>query len=283
MSLENLEGPLSQFYGPSAIYVHQIERLSETNDAKTARCLYTVTPGQVKYDPKQLALNGMNLGNTGSCYIGLVDTDAERAKHHFKSVAVYPGHKVIKDAVAYRDFIMARGLYELHPNQVRLSSFDSVDFKGLILPPTQLTISQPGNWFENKSPIIVTNQGKEAVEIRGLTVVFFLEDERYIPALREDQLIEAMVQAAAATALNLGDADGLPLFQGIGRTRFLGQALVGETVEMKTVTTSEKRGFNGNVQAFVDGRLIAESQNMKAMIISLKVAEKLWGIKLDKS
>lgn len=283
MTVEDLVEPLSRIYGPSAIYVEEIERLGGKNGAKSARCFYTVSSVHANRPDDLPALDGFEPG-TDRKPVGILNITPAHAADHFKQTPVFPGHKGIRAAVAYVDHLANPSiLFEHHPNQVRLASFDSIDFKTFILPGSQLRVSESGDDYIRRTRNIKIERDSETItEINGLRIIFHPTERPFLAALLEDQLIEAMVQSAAATALDLNQGlEGIPMFQTIGRTSFsFDRALEGKTVEMRTTTTPEKRGFRGNVEAFVDGKRIAESENMKAMIIPMRLAERMLGVKL---
>lgn len=282
MTVEDLTVPLSQIYGPSAIYAHKIERLGEENEVKRAKCLYIVSSTHVNRPYDLPALDGFEPGTNGKP-VGVLNITSGHAKDHFKQTPVFPGHKGIRAAVAYVDMLVYSSTpYDLHPNQVHLASLESVNFVNFVLPGSQLKISDVQNNFALATRTIEIKRGEEVVtEINGLKVGFYPGDKPLRAALLEDQLIESMVQSAAATALDLNKRlNGIPMFQSIGRTRFFAQALEGSKVEMVATTFTDKRGFKGNVYAFIDGVKIAESLDMKAMIVPKRVAERMLGIKL---
>ena len=287
MAVEDLTEPLSRIYGSSAIYVEQIEKLGEKNGTKSARCFYTVSSIHANRPDDPPALDGFEPHTNGKP-VGILNVTPGHTVGHFKQTPVFPGHKGIRAAVAYVDtFVNSSVPYHLHPNQVRLSSFDSVVFKGFVLPGTQLKVFESGDDLRRRTLDIEIKKGDDVItEINGLRVIFHPTERPLLAELLEDQLIEAMVQSAAATALDLNqELDGIPMFQSIGRTSFsFDRALEGLTVEMRTETTAaDKRGFIGNVKAYVDRKEIAQSFDTKAMIITKRIAERMMGIKLDKS
>lgn len=281
--VEDLVAPLSQIYGPSAIYVQQIERLGEEDGVKRAKCIYTVSSTHANRPSDLPTLDGFELDANGHP-VGILNVTAGHAVDHFKKTPVFPGHRGIRAAVAYVDHLVNPAVsYEHHPNQVCLASFDSINFKTFILPGSQLRVSESGDDYRRRTKNIKIEKYDEVVtEINGLRVIFHPTERPLRAALLEDQLIESMVQSAAATALDLKEGlDGIPMFQSIGRTSFFAQALEGSKVEMVATTITDKRGFIGNVFAFdTDGVKIAESLDMKAMIIPMRLAERMLGVKL---
>ncbi len=284
MRIEDLVKPLSQIYGPSAIYVEQIEKLGEKNGIKSAKCFYTVSSIHANRPGDLPALDRFELDTNGKP-VGILNVTREHAVDHFKQTSVFPGHKGIRAAVAYVDHLVNPSVpYEDHSNQVRLAFFDSVTFKGFVLPGTQLKVFESEDNLRRRALNLEIKKGDDVLtEINGLRVFFHPTERPLLAALLADQLIEAMIQAAAATALNLKQKlGGVPLFQSIGRTSFsFDQALKDQTVEMVTETVADKRGFRGDVEAFVGGKRIAKSENMKAMIIPKRIAERMMGIKLE--
>lgn len=281
--IEDLEGQFLQIYGSSAIYVKEIERLSEKGGTKSARCLLRVSSLHASRLPDQPALDGFEQDANGKP-VGLLNVTSKHAAGHFREVSVFPGHKGIRAAVAYVSYLMQFPTsYNLHPDQVHLVGFDSVDFNRPVLLGDQLEVSESGINHLRRTHDIEIKRGEDIVtKINGLKVHFFAPESIQRAALLEDQLIEAMIQAAAATALDLKEgSNGIPMFLGIGRTRFSSdRALEGSIVEITTATTADKRGFVGNVSAFVNGNEIAESLNMRAMIVPKRVAERMLGVKL---
>lgn len=282
MTVEDLIVPFSQIYGPSAIYVQQREKLGEENGVKRAKCLYTVSSAHANRLSDLPALDGFELDANGQP-VGILNVTARHAVDHFKKTPVFPGHRGIRAALAYVDHLVNPAVsYEHHPNQVRLASFDSINFKTFILPGSQLRVFESGDDYRRRTKNIKIEKDDEVVtEINGLRVIFHPTERPFLAALLEDQLIEAMVQSAAATALDLKEGlDGIPTFQSIGRTRFFTRALEGSKMEIVATTIIDKRGFKGNVFAFIDGVKIAESLDMKAMILPMRLAERMLGVKL---
>lgn len=286
--VEDLIVPFSQIYGLSAIYPQKIERLGEENEVKRAKCIYTVSSIHANRPSDPPVLDGFEPDENGQP-VGILNVTAGHAVDHFRETPIFPGHKQIRAAVAYIDRLVypstlhdLHPTYDLHSNRVRLASLESVNFMNFVLPGNQLKISDMQN-----NPALVTRtieikrDEKVVTKINGLKVEFYPGDKPLLAALLEDQLIEAMVQAAAATALDLKKGlDGIPSFKSIGRTRFFAQALEGSKVEMVVTTITDERGFKGNVFAFdTDGVKIAESLDMKAMIVSRGLAERILGIK----
>lgn len=281
--VEDLVAPLSQFYGPSAIYAQQIKWLEAGDGVKRAVCFFTVSSTHATRPFDLPALGGFELDTKGQP-VGILNVTAGHAVDHFKKTPVFPGHKGIRAAVAYVDHLVNPALpYEHHSNQVRLASLDGVAFKSFVLPGDQLKVFEVGNDPVQRTTSLEIRKGEDVVtQINGLRIIFHPTERPLRAALLEDQLIESMVQSAAATAFDLKEGlDGIPLFQSIGRTRFFAQALEGSKVEMVATTIADGRGFKGNVFAFNEGGVkIAESFDMKAMIVSKRLAERMLGIKI---
>ncbi len=282
MVLEDLTAPLSRIYGPSAIYPQQIERRGGENGFKRAVCFYEVPSEHVIRESEPPALDRFEPGMNGQP-VGILDIIPQRAIDHFRNTAVFPGHKGIRAAVAYSEALVNSSLSNgLHTHPARLISLAGVSFVQFVLPGSRLEISEAQNDPSLAARTVYLKRGQDVVtEIKGLKVGFYPEEDPPRSLLLPDQMIEAMIQSAAATALDLKEElDGIPMFQGgIGCTRFFAQVSEGTKVEIATSTTADKRGFNGSVAAFVNGDKIAESRDMRAMIIPRRVAEKL-GFKL---
>ncbi len=286
MGVEYLNKTLARFYGPKAIYVERIRRLGkqDLDGVKMALCLYTPSLAQVsrRFDPP--ALDRIELDSNG-VPMGFLDVTAKHAVDHFKEIRVFPGHKVIRAAAAYLA-VRAGPTFDCksHIDQIQIRGFDSVAFKGVVLPDlpdSQLRISLKQEDPLLQARVIEIKRGKKVVaEIAGLDVR--LSQERsFRGKLLPDQLIEAMAQAAAVTALNLGEElNGIPMFQSIGSTRFWEPVFEGSQIVMMTKTKPEGRGFSGDVEAFVDKEKVAESFGLKAMIIPKRLAERMLGVKL---
>lgn len=283
----NVIEALSRFYGPSAIYAHEIVRLREMGGSQMARVFYTVSRDQASQRFDQLPLDTIKKDASG-LRRGMLTVTENHAVDHFNGVKVFPGHKIIRAAVDYAVKLSdSRDHLRVEDQRMRLLGFESVEFKKPVIPPCQINLSEQDIDPELATRTIVIDNCKDVIaRIAGLRVGFLTRKGEVCPgpALMEDQLIEAMAQAAAVTALNFDELpEGIPLFLGTGRTRFYGKVLEGCTINMMTTTVQEKGGFRGKVQVLIGSKIIAETEDLKAMIVPARVAERMLGIKLDKS
>lgn len=280
--LIDLIEPLSRYYGPKAIYPTAKQILEpETNGVRQAVCFYQVSPLHTTRSPDLTNINGSIVGENNMLTGNLLIFPAY-AIDHFIQASVFPGHKQIRAALAYA--VQAGGLlnnFSFDITRARLFGFESVSFDAIVRPKDLLQISRVNLGAQPKLNILdieIKRKNEVTANIKGMEIGVEPSQDG---VLLEDQLIEAMIQSAAATALDLGQTEGIPLFQSIGRTRFYGKVPNGTIVKMVASTTSDKRGFRGNVVAVVDGRKIAESSDMKALILSNRLAEKLLGIRTN--
>lgn len=267
---------LKTIYGPQALYVD-----SKTSNA--GKMLVTTSRvGKVwelvlDYDDT----DGEHAG-------GVFEAEAKHAAGHFKPESglplIVPGHKLIRAVVA-STVDMLDLLNDKDPGTdtyKRMLGFDKVFFMKPVIPGNVVEIDAYLKGREGNSCNVdaeVTVGKKLHMIIEGLTI----RDEPWpkSPVLLEDQIIEFAAQSAASGVL-IDNPGRMPIFTGIGRTRFSGWNITPDSILIAIQTDSHtdgKRGFSCSSEVIdQDGRMVAEIEQMQAIIADPRLIKRMIGV-----
>lgn len=274
-------GALKAIYGPQALYV-------DYKDGIVGKM--RVTPNRVgKVFELVLGYGDTDGKHAGGVFV----TTEEHAIDHFKPTSglplIIPGHKLIRAVVATTvDMMDLQNDKEPGTDTYkRMVGFDRVIFRLPVVPGNTVEIDtylQKGKGAFCVDAEVTVNK-KPHMIIEGLTVKE--EQQPTEPAaiedqvMMEDQIIEFAAQSAASGVLK-DNPDKLPIFTGIGRTRFFGRNITPGSILIATQSDASfdgKRSFSCSSEVIdEDGRMVAQIENMQATFAEARIIRRLLGL-----
>lgn len=270
--------PLESVYGTSAIYVNTLTEVEDTDNPLSSvdhigHAIISREQATRPSEPEMI--DGIRLSTPPR---GLLRVTQEHARGYFSKESelplILPGHKQIRAAI---DTIAAIERRQGRDGIIKLQEFEGATFSKIV-PADGKTVLEinpvlrPDGAYD--VDILDAITGERISSILGLKVRPATEADN--DSLFEDQIIEG-----AAQAVGILQADGsemkMPLLTRIGRTQFVAEGIKGgEGISYHTSSKKdEKRGVQGSVAIYSEGRIIGTIDKIEAVLVSKNLASRL--------
>lgn len=268
---------LETIYDTPQVYVNTLQRLEEIGGVQETkgRAIASFSQATRREEPELID----DLKPNHRTWVGISHVLPDHAKGHFSDEnglpKILPGHKQIRAALETIEK-MERTLGRID-GRLRLAGLESAEFFGVIPADGSKTIAvSVGVRLDGAYNVTISNidTGERLTRIIGLKTKPLEGDEN--DTLLEDQLIEGAAQTVGISQVD-DEESKVPLFTRLGRVEFTSERVkAGDGIEYHSFSSSEgKRGIEGAVSVYSEGRLIGAVEGINAVLVPGKTAIRL--------